>query len=291
MVKMFKSNFLKMMELLALSFNIKQLFLSCTLLFCYSCASHASTSVDSSYTLLGTINIKAKAFTTDKLGQIYVVTEKNEVIKYDPYGNEMFRFNNNRLGELQHIDATDPFNVLLYYSDYMTVVTLDRTLNQTLEYDLINLNLLEVKAIGMSNDNNVWLYDDVTFKLRKVDRKGQDLIESDDLNLLLFYTPTPNFILERANAVYVNNPETGVLVFDNYGQYIKTLDFKNLDDFQVFNNQLIFRKEEKLMSFHLQPLVLQPIELPSNVNKTDDIRIQKNKLFIKKEDKILIYQF
>lgn len=291
MVKTFKSNFLKMKELLALSFKTKQLFLSCTLIFSCSCSTQASSSIDSSYTLLGAINIKAKAFTTDKLSQIYVITEQNEVIKYDPYGNEMFRFNNNRLGNLQHIDATDPFNVLLYYPDYMTVITLDRTLNQTIEYDLINLNLLEVKAIGMSNDNNIWLYDDVTFKLRKVNRKGQVLIESDDLNLLLFYTPTPNFILERANTVYVNNPETGVLVFDIFGKYIKTLDFKGLDDFQILNNQLTFRKGKKLMSFHLQPLVLQTIELPPDVDKEDKIRIQKNKLFIKKKDKVLIYEF
>ena len=277
-----------MKELPVLSFKLY--FFGWLLLSC-SCSTLASSSVDSSYTLLSTIDIKAKFFTTDKLSQIYVVTEQNEVIKYDPSGNEMFRFNNNRLGDLQHIDATDPFNILLYYADYMTVVTLDRTLNQTLEFDLINLNLLEVKAIGMSNDNNIWLYDDVTFKLRKVDRKGQVLLESDDLNLLLFYTPSPNFILERANTVYVNNPETGVLVFDLYGKYIKTLDFKNLNDFQVINNQLIFRKGEKLMSFHLQPLVLQPIELPPGVEKEDKIRIQKNKLFVKKRDKVLVYGF
>src|SRR5690606_16861793 len=119
------------------------------------------------------------------------------------------RFNNNKLGNLQHIDATDPFNVLLYYPDYFTVLTLDRTMNITSEYDLTNLNLIEVEAIGMSNDNNVWLYDEVTFKLRKVDRNGQVLLESVELNLLLQYTPHPNFILERENKVYLNNPETG----------------------------------------------------------------------------------
>ena len=276
----------------ALNFSINQKLLFCVLLFCYSCATQATSIVDSSsYDLIKTIDQKAKAFTTDKLGQLYLVTEKNEVIKYDPNGVEMFRFNNNRLGNLQHIDATDPFNVLLYYSDYLTVITLDRTLNQTLDFDLINLNLLEVKAIGMSNDNNVWLYDEVTFKLRKVDRKGQVLIESDQLNTRLFYTPNPNFILERENTVYVNNPETGILVFDIYGKYIKTLDFKGLDDFQVFNKQLIFREGEKLQSFYLQPLVLQTLELPSGTEKEDKIRIQKNRLFVKKEDQVMIYKF
>ena len=292
MGKKWKSNFLKMKMVPALNFSINQKLLFCVLLFCYSCATQATSIVDSSsYDLVKTIDQKAKAFTTDKLGQLYLVTEKNEVIKYDPNGVEMFRFNNNRLGNLQHIDATDPFNVLLYYSDYLTVITLDRTLNQTLDFDLINLNLLEVKAIGMSNDNNVWLYDEVTFKLRKVDRKGQVLIESDQLNMRLFYTPNPNFILERENTVYVNNPETGILVFDIYGKYIKTLDFKGLDDFQVFNKQLIFREGEKLQSFYLQPLVLQTLELPSGTEKEDKIRIQKNRLFVKKADQVMIYKF
>jgi hypothetical protein len=274
----------------ALSFNIK-LLVSCMLLFSYSCTSQTPVSVDSSYTLLHTISLKAKAFTTDKLSQVYLVTEQNEVIKFDPDGKELFRFSNNTLGNLEHIDVTDPFNVLLYYPDYLAVLTLDRTLNITLEYDLTNLNLLEVKAIGMSNDNNVWLYDEVIFKLRKVDRKGQVVLESDELNMVLYYTPEPNFILERANTVYVNNPETGILVFDIYGRYIKTLDFKGLEDFQVFNNQLIFRKNEKLMSFHLQPLVLQTITLPPDTKKEDKIRIQKNKLFVKKKDRLLIYEF
>ncbi len=280
-----------MKEQLALNFKIEQLIFSCLLILCCSCASQASGSLDSSYTLMNTIPIKAKFFTTDKLSQIYVVTEQNEVIKYDSKGVELFRFNNNTLGNLKHIDATDPFNVLLYYPDYMTAIILDRTLNKTIEYNFANLNLIEIKAIGMSNDNKVWLYDELTFKLKKIDRRGQVLIESDDLTMVLFYTIQPNLILERDNNVYVNNPQTGILVFDNFGYYIKTLDFKGLDDFQVVNKQLIFRKNEKLMSFHLQPLILQTIELPAGINKEDKIRIQNNKLFVNKKDKVLIYGF
>ncbi len=288
---MLKSNFLKMKKLFVLNFSLKYCFLGCLLVFSNSCSTQANIVTDSSYVLSQEIPIKAKTFTTDKLSQVYVVTEQNEVIKYNSDGKELFRFNNNTLGNLQHVDVTDPFNILLYYPDFLTVLTLDRTLNKTGEYDLTNLNLIEVKAIGMSNDNNVWLYDEVTFKLRKVDRKGQILLESDVLNMLLGYTPAPNFILERENLVYINNPQTGILVFDIYGKYIKTLDFKGLNDFQVFNKQLIFKKNGKLMSFHLQPLILQPIEIPLGISREDKIRIQKNKLFVKKEDKVLIYDF
>ena len=92
-----------MKKLLTLNFNLKQLLVCCFLLCACSCSTKAIESVDSSYTLLHTIPIRAKNFATDKLSQVYVVTEQNEVIKYDPNGREMFRFNNNTLGDLQHI--------------------------------------------------------------------------------------------------------------------------------------------------------------------------------------------
>ena len=60
-----------------------------------------------------------------------------------------------------------PLICLLYYAEYLTIVTLDRTLNPTGEIRLNELNLLEVKAVGLSNDNQVWLYDEQGRKLRK----------------------------------------------------------------------------------------------------------------------------
>lgn len=268
------------------------------LLFFYSsCAAQNTSPITttendtSAYNLVTEIGVEAKLIATDKLQQLYIVTEKNEVIKYNPEGKELFRFSNNTLGELTHIDATNPFSVLLYYPDYMTVYTLGRTLNQTGEFNLFDLNLTDVQAVGMANDNNLWLYDDVFYKIKKINRKGDILRQSENLQNQLDKLIEPNFIVERENLLYVNDPKLGVLVFDIYGQYVKTLDIKNLTSFQIMGEQLIYQEENQLKSFHLKSLVSKIIDLPAGISNEHQVQIQKSNLFVMKKKSLLIYKF
>ena len=246
---------------------------------------------DSIYTFLYKIPEKAISFTTDQLRQCYIIGPQNEVIKYDADGKELFRFNNNTLGTLAHIDATDPFNILLYYPDYLTVILLDRTLNKTGEYVLYDFDIVEGYAVGISNDNNLWIYDDRAFKIKKINREGEALIKSDDLSMILGTGIEPNFILERNNWVYVNDPMIGILQFDLFGTYVKTIPLKNLKTFQILNNQLVYSQEDQVFAFHLQSLATQSIPLPKFTSTDHRIRLQKDRLYIQKEDRVLLYSF
>ena len=265
------------------------------LFFIFSCSAKATPpplSTDTSgYQLIQTVPIQARWMTADKLQQLYVVTAQNEVIKYSPKGVELFRFSNNMLGDLVHIDVTNPFSILLYYPDFLTVYTLDRTLNKTGEFNFLDLNLIDVEAVATSNDNNVWLYDVLAYRIKKINRKGEVLTESDNLNNQFPEALRPNFILERENWLYVNDPKLGVLVFDNYGQYAKTLDIKNLENFQVMDNRLIFREKQQLKSFHLKALNTQIIDLPKGISEEEQLVIQKSRLFVLKKDSVDIYEY
>lgn len=246
----------------------------------------------SAYELIKKIEIQSKLIATDKLQQLYVITINNEVIKYSPDGKELFRFSNNTLGDLTHIDITNPFSVLLYYSEFMTVYTLDRTLNKTGEFSLFDLNLIDVETVGMSNDNNVWLYDLVFYKIKKINRNGEVLRESI-INLSNeFEKPLqPNFILERDNWLYVNDPNLGILVFDIYAQYQKTINLKGLTYFQIIDNQLIYKEKKQLKSFNLKSLSTKIIDLPEGVSSGNQIAIQKSRLFVRKRDGVEVYRF
>ena len=231
-----------------------------------------------------------QSFTTDQLQQCYLVTPQNEVIKYNNAGNIQFRFNNNRLGELAFVDATDPFNLLLYYPEFLTVILLDRTLSQTGEYNLYDLDVVEVKALGLSNDNNLWIYDDVSFKVKKINQQnGETLVQSDDLSLVLGLTIQPNFIIERQNWVFVNDPNIGVLQFDLFGQYVKTLDINGLEQFQIHDNRLIYQKEGQLFAFHLESLNTQKIPLPEKVK--GKIQVQKNRMYVQTGEELRVYSY
>lgn len=265
---------------------------SCLLILVLSFFSHSSIGqADTAYTLVRSVKTNAVYFTSDKLQQSYLVSPSNEVIKYDAQGKEVFRYNNNYLGQLKLIDATNPFNLLLYYPDYQTVITLDRTLSETGEINLFDLNIINVQAIGSSNDNNVWIYDDAAFKLKKIDQNGQVLLESDDLSLLLNQAPRPIQVKARENWVYLNDPELGILVFDNFGQYHKLLPFKKVAYFQIIGSQLIYAQDENLYNFNLQSLLTSNIPLPTPAQKSQLISFQKNHLYTLKNGFLNVYQF
>ncbi|MEM9823603.1 MAG: hypothetical protein AAF985_21135 [Bacteroidota bacterium] len=246
---------------------------------------------DSLYTLHQQLPENIRFFTTDQLQQCYLVTKENELIKYNDQGNLLFRFNNNRLGALAFVDATDPFNLLLYYPEFLTVIFLDRTLNPTGEYNLYDLDIIEVKALGLANDNNIWIYDDVSFRVKKINRNGTVLSESDDLSLLLGQGIQPNFIVERQNLVFVNDPEVGILQFDLFGQYVKTLEITGLREFQILDSRLIYRQEGTLYSFHLESLATQKIAFPQGQKKLEKIEIQKDRMYIQDGNQLFLYAY
>ena len=227
-----------------------------------------------------TVNaLKAKLLTTDKLQQFYLVDANNEVIKYNAKGKELFRFSNNQLGDLSHVDATDPFNVLLYYPDYLKVLTLDRTLNLTGEFDLQNLGLLYSQAVGMTNDNQLWVYDENVFKLRKVNRNGEILLESNDMSLLLDEEVIPNFVIERDNWVYLNVPNKGILVFDNFGRYTKLIPILT-ERFDIWQGHLVYQENEKLLAFHLRSLLIKELQGITALELGDQARLQGDRMFV-----------
>lgn len=240
---------------------------------------------------VSSIPVQARFFTTDKLQQIYVVTPDNQVVKLDPQGNELFRFTNRTLGNLGLLDATDPFNILLFYPDYFTLLFLDRTMNKTQEISLFDKDLQQIQAIGVSTDNQLWLYDSNTFKLKKLTTRGDITLESGDLSLLIGKPIQPNFILERENFVFVNDPTLGILVFDLFGQYLKTIAIKDLEQFQVLNQQLFYVELGELHIFDLNSLLDRSLPLPLPAEKLVHARIQTNQLYLLLENSLEIYIF
>lgn len=180
---------------------------------------------------------------------------------------------------------------MLYYPDYLTVILLDRTLNKTGEYVLYDFDIVEGYAVGISNDNNLWIYDDRAFKIKKINREGEALIKSDDLSMILGTGIEPNFILERHNWVYVNDPAIGILQFDLFGTYVKTIPLKDLETFQILHNQLVYSQDNQVFAFHLQSLATQSISLPKLTTTDHRIRLQKDRLYIQQKDQVFLYSF
>ncbi|MBI1226443.1 MAG: hypothetical protein GC192_14515 [Bacteroidetes bacterium] len=223
---------------------------------------------------------KIKNFTTDNLGNIYTLTFDNQVVKYSPEGTEQFRYPNRTLGEASLLDATNPFHLLLYFPEYQTVLTLDRTLSVTGQFNLLQLGFQSVKAVGTSSDGLLWVYDETSFLLKKISADGTVIAQSGDLSLATGRPLHPVFLVEREQTVFLSDPDFGVLVFDAFGQYRKTIPLPGLTAFQVLDDQLVYLRAGQLWSFHLSALLERPFFLPFELTQAKATRVVNGILYV-----------
>jgi hypothetical protein len=234
---------------------------------------------------------KFRFFTTDPIQNLYVVTEEEELIKFDSRGNEQFRYNNFTLGRLGHVDATNPFSLLLYYPDFQAVVLLDRTLNQVGEINLLDLNLPEARAIGLDADNFIWVYDPIRFRLRKLDTQGATLMESENLALSLPKPPEVDLLVTKDNHIFLRDTRTGLFVMNNFGQLTQALSMEGEKPyFQVSNGKILFFADGKLRRILLASQIEETIPLPAFFRQAYQLRMEKDLLFALFPDKLAVFQ-
>lgn len=244
---------------------------------------------DTSFQLLYTVSVQSTYSTLDNLQNLYVANQDGQVLKYDNKGQQQFIYNNKRLGQVGKIDARNPFNILVYYPDFEVVVILDRTLSVISELNLFDLAILEPTGICLANDNNIWIFDQVSATLKKINQKGIVLFESRNLNQLTQKSINATFLIERENLLWLSDLKNGLFVFDTFGQLKQELAIYHLSQFQVINEQVVYWKDKQLFSLDLNFSKEQSIDLPIQSSAILSTAIQGNLVFITKKDSIDVY--
>jgi len=221
-------------------------------------------------------------FFTDHLLQSYLLTASQELIKYGPDGVEQFRYNNRRLGTLASMDASNAFNLLLYYPDYQTAITLDRTMNKTGEWNLLSFGFLNVPVVATSADNQLWLYDTADQRLKKIGPDGVVLVQSDNLMQVLGYSVQPACLLDRGNLIYLSDPARGIIVFDAIGQYHFTMPLPEIAEFQMLHEDgvIYYQKEGALWQYDPRIPQSRALALPGSFGDVARYQVQRGHLFV-----------
>ena len=149
-------------------------------------------------TLLRTFPASVTDFTTDNLGNIYLLANTNQIKKVNNKGDSIAVYNDvRRYGKITSIDASNPLKVLVYYNDFSTIIVLDRLLNIRNTIDLRKQNILQVRTITSSYDNNIWLFDELDSKIKKIDDQGRLLLQTNDFRQVFEAAPTPTAMYDR----------------------------------------------------------------------------------------------
>ncbi len=130
---------------------------------------HEASAQDSLFRLDRTIDYPIESFTINNLGEIYLINTNNQLKKIDDKGDSVGVFNMvTKYGKLSYVEAQNPWRTILFYKNFSTIVLLDKYLNLVTNINLRKQNILNVKAVTSSYDNNIWLFDEQDSKLKKL---------------------------------------------------------------------------------------------------------------------------
>ena len=241
--------------------------------------------------IIKTIPGSFSSFYTDNLQNIYLISSAtNGMKKINSNGDSVAVFNNTiRYGKIYAADVTNSLKILLYYKDFSTIVILDRFLTTRATIDLRSLNITQVKAVALSYDSNIWLYDEGEGKIKKIDENNNVLLESSDLRLVFDESLSPTKMIDNNGQLYLYDNRLGWLIFDYYTAFKKQLSFVNWKDVAVSDNHLFGRDEVHF--FYASQSDIDFHSARSNIPFTDVIKTerQQNKFYILTKESLSIY--
>ena len=245
---------------------------------------------DSLFRFLKKIEYPISSFTVDNLGELYIINTDNQLKKYDEKGDSVGVFNQvTKYGKLSYVEAQNPWKAILFYQNYLTVVLLDKYLNVLTNINLRNQNIFRVKAVTTSYDNNIWLFDEQDYKLKKMDDNGKALFETVDFRLLFDSVPTPQKIIDYDGFVYLYDPEKGLYTFDYYGSFKNRLSFLHWTDIEIIDKQIYGFDKDHLYRYSPPLPDIKKYSLSPSLQNNHSIKVSNHRMYVLKNQQLEIY--
>lgn len=229
--------------------------------------------------------------TTDELGNVYVL-KGDELALYDAKGGRLNRNSLKSFGPISHIDVFSSLKPMIFSRQQGMLAVLDNTLAiQGDPIDLPRNGFPQVTLACMSVQNAFWFYDERLMRLARVDRQLRPLADTGRLDQLLGFSPRPVHMQELDGWLYVLDPENGVLVFDLFGGYARTLPVVGAPRFEARDGHLIYLKDGVLHSYDLRT---GEVTLPvtwigrSGTPRPIDARVERGLLYVHYPGSIVI---
>jgi hypothetical protein len=222
-------------------------------------------------------NEKRSHVEVDAFGNIYVINN-DEIIKYNVDGVLQKKFSTKRYGKIDFVDAMNPLKVLVYYKDFQQILFLDNQL--TASSNMISLESLgheQSSLVCSSSNNSFWIYDKQNNELCRFDSELKSLVKTGNLKRILDVDIKPNYMQEHNNYVYLNCPNEGILVFDIYGTFYKTIPLKNLKEFNIVNGDVFYYDNHHLKQYQAQ--TFNTIEKQFSDTLISNVIWQNNKIY------------
>ena len=184
--------------------------------------------------------------TVDNLGNAYTVSKDGVFVKYNAtLDTPPLTFTDKSLGKLACADVSNPLKLLLLYPDYAQIDVLDSKLSPTGTISLRDLGVIQPTLLCNSYNNCMWVYDQQDFQLKRIDPNLQVTNQSGSIAQITGHDVYPVFLTSYNNWLFMVDTVVGIMQFDMYGTYYKTIPVKNVSSLQVIDDMLLYLEHGK----------------------------------------------
>jgi hypothetical protein len=242
-----------------------------------------------SFKLIKCSDTTGNRIVTDNLGNIYLL-EKSSLRKFDANGVFLYSYSELADGLISAIDVSDPLKIIILNADFAKIKFLDNKLNvKNTPVSLSNLGFNSATLAAASYESGFWIFDPLSNQLVRFDNNLQLSQTSGNISDLIGHGLQPDFMLENDNILYLNDPLYGILLFDRYGTYLKTIPIKNIRSFHIFNDMIFYTEGNALKSVDIKTYEEKIMQLPLLDEEITAAAISSTKLSLITKTKFCIF--
>lgn len=224
----------------------------------------------------------------DRSGNIYIADDRGSLIKMDSTGTVLYTYSPDRKGKIEYVEAWETLNVLLFYEDLQEYRLLNRFLTQVATKSL-NQSIF-ARLLTPSSDNNIWVFDDSDFALKKFNTGYNTLEIVTDLSGIVDVNFQGEHLREYQHLIFMADYHSGIYVFDNLGNYIRTLPFAHVRYFNFLQNKLYILSEGKVHFYDLYTGEERTVSAP-NGQEYELVLATDTRLYLISKPAVEIYQY
>jgi hypothetical protein len=240
------------------------------------------------YQLLLTLTCSGK-FTTDPIGNSYIYN-KGDITKYNKEGYETARYSTREFGDITYVDASNPLKVLVVFREFSKAVVLDASLAANATIDLTFPGIPYVNVICSSRETGYWITDPVMKQIRKINDQLSIVADGTPYRQVTVSEIDPMYLVDSGDWIVLVARGYGLLVFDRFGTYYKTVQVIPDAPVQASGDEILFKEGTGMVKISIRTGKTDKFLLPEN--HTDDVcRVEGNRIFIKSMNTLKIYGY
>ncbi|KOY85942.1 hypothetical protein AD998_07115 [bacterium 336/3] len=228
----------------------------------------------------------------DFYGNIYVADSQGNLTQYNEKGDSLKRFAPEQVANLHSLEAWKGLEILLFYRDLQRYTWLNRFLVPLETQNLDSEKIGFARLLTYANDGNLWLFDEQDFSLKKYQTNTNTVHIKTPCDLI--FNPkiySLSFLREYQNQVFLVDSNSGIFIFDNFGNYKKNLQISNINFISFVKDDIAYIDKNVLYLRHLYTDVQHKLHLPIEYNYKDFFLISTNYVYLFTSKEMLIFKY